>query len=263
FLGGIIISFLYFEKIFNIQTEGLYYRFIFQNKPFLILLISFIIIINITVIYIQNRGNTSITPLKLRRFFIFLMLLLLINNILYIIYLIIPTFSLRFIFLLVYFLLSFNILIMVINNVDLFIVITNRIFDFIIFHKSGILLYSFNFETDQETDESLLKGTILIGINHILTNFIDKKDKLNVIKMKEKDLILEYNNEYGYALLLVAKHKNAVMERAAQRFMLKFNEYFKKPLTKIKDFSQLIDISEFKDTKIIINEIFAPYMRKK
>ncbi|MFX1312906.1 MAG: hypothetical protein ACFFHD_09865, partial [Promethearchaeota archaeon] len=25
FLGGIIISFLYFEKIFNIQTEGLYY----------------------------------------------------------------------------------------------------------------------------------------------------------------------------------------------------------------------------------------------
>ena len=93
-----------------------------------------------------------------------------------------------------------------------FLVITNKIFDFIIFHKSGILLYSFNFEKDQETDESLLKGSILIGINHILSSFIDKKDKLNVIKMKEKDLLLEYDNKFGYALLLVAKHKNMVID---------------------------------------------------
>ncbi|MFX1572402.1 MAG: hypothetical protein ACFFB0_06605 [Promethearchaeota archaeon] len=152
---------------------------------------------------------------------------------------------------------------MILYRPNLFLVITNKIFDFIIFHKSGILLYSFNFETDQETDESLLKGSILIGINHILSSFIDKKDKLNVIKMKEKDLLLEYDSKFGYALLLVAKHKNMVMERAVQQFMLRFNEYFKDLLIRIKDFSQLIDISEFKDTKKIIDEVFSPYLMKK
>jgi len=262
-LGGIIISLLYLESIFDIQESGLYYRFIFQNIPFLILLISFIIIINISVIYIQRKEHTNISSLKLRKFFIRLLILFFINNIFYIVYLIIQILLLRVLFLSIYFLLSCYILIMIIYKPDLFLVITNRIFDFIIFHKSGILLYSFNFETDQETDESLLKGSILIGINHILNSFIDKKDKLNVIKMKEKDLILEYDSEFGYALLLIAKHKNSVMERAVQQFMLKFNEYFKDSLSKIKELSQLIDISEFKDTKLIINEVFAPYMIKK
>ena len=259
-LGGIIISLLYLEIIFAIQISGLYYYFIFQNTLFLILLISFIIIINVSAIYIQSKEHTNISSLKLRKFFIRLLILFLINNIFYIVYLVNQIMVLRVIFLSIYFLLSCYILIMILNKPDLFLVITNRIFDFVIFHKSGILLYSFNFETDQEIDESLLKGSILIGINHILNSFIDKKDKLNVIKMKEKDLILEYNSEFGYALLLIARHKNSVLERAVQQFMLKFNEYFKKSLIKIKDFRKLIDISEFKDTKLIINEVFAPYM---
>jgi len=262
-LGGLIISLLYFGSTFDIRISGLYYRFIFQNTPFLILLISYILIINILVIYVQCKEHTSISSLKLRKFFISLLILFFINNTFFIVYLIIQIQLLRIIFLSIYFLLSCYILIMIINKPDLFLVITNRIFDFIIFHKSGILLYSFNFETDQETDESLLKGSILIGINHILNSFIDKKDKLNVIKMKEKDLLLEYDSEFGYALLLIARHKNSVMERAVQQFILKFNEYFKKSLTKIREFSQLIDISEFKDTKLIINEVFAPYMTKK
>lgn len=262
-LGGIIISFLYLENIFTIEISGLYYRYLFHNISILILLILFIMIINISVIYIQIKEHKNISSQKLRQFFIRLIFFFSLNNILYIVYLFNQILPLQIIFLSIYLLLSCYILIMILYRPNLFLVITNKIFDFIIFHKSGILLYSFNFETDQETDESLLKGSILIGINHILSSFIDKKDKLNVIKMKEKDLLLEYDSKFGYALLLVAKHKNMVMERAVQQFMLRFNEYFKDLLIRIKDFSQLIDISEFKDTKKIIDEVFSPYLMKK
>ena len=110
----------------------------------------------------------------------------------------------------------------------LFIELTNKIYDFIIFHRSGILLYSYNFETGEETDESLLKGSILIGINHILSNFINKKDQLGLIKMQNRDIIFEYDINHGYALLLTTNHKNAFIDKAVSNFMKKFTglEFF-------------------------------------
>ncbi|MCK4480057.1 MAG: hypothetical protein KAV01_05985, partial [Candidatus Lokiarchaeota archaeon] len=142
----------------------------------------------------------------------------------------------------------------------LFIELTNKIHDFIIFHRSGILLYSYNFETGQETDESLLKGSILIGINHILSNFIDKKDQLNLIKMKNRDIILEYDNTHGYALLLTANHKNKFIDKAVNSFMTKFTSLNGE---KLKNLNGLIDVSEFRNAKEIIIENFEPFIKKK
>jgi len=145
----------------------------------------------------------------------------------------------------------------IIKKPSLFIELTNKIYDFIIFHKSGILLYSFNFDTGEETDESLLKGSILIGINHILANFINKKDQLNLIKMKNRDIILEYDNTLGYALLLTTNHKNAFIERAVKHFIEKFNLLNKE---KLMNLNGLIDISEFGNARELIAETFHPFI---
>jgi len=138
-----------------------------------------------------------------------------------------------------------------------FIELTNKIYDFIIFHRSGVLLYSYNFETGEETDESLLKGSILIGINHILSNFIDKKDQLGLIKMQNRDIIFEYDNNHGYALLLTTNHKNAYIDKAVSKFMKKFTGLNKE---KLKNLKGLIDASEFRNAKDIILEFFEPFI---
>lgn len=260
--GGIIISLLYLEEVFEIKESEIYSNYIFHNIEFFICIITFIILVSILTVYIEIKGYPNISDKKLAQFFNRLSVIFCINNILYAMYLIIQHILLRILFLSFYLIFSSYLFIMLVKKPDIFVVITNKIYDFIIFHKSGILLYSFDFEADQETEESVLKGSILIGIGHILNNIINKKDKLRVVKMKDKDIILEYNNEFGYAILIIAKHKNYIIEKAVQQFMLKFNQLFKDSLIKIKDFSQLIDISEFEDTKRIIDEVFAPYIFK-
>jgi len=146
-----------------------------------------------------------------------------------------------------------------IKSPALFIELTNKIYDFIIFHRSGILLYSYNFDTGEETDESLLKGSILIGINHILSNFINKKDQLGLIKMQNRDIIFEYDNNHGYALLLTINHKNSFIDKAVNKFMKKFTDLNRE---KLKNLTGLIDASEFRNAKDIITEFFEPFIVK-
>ena len=170
---------------------------------------------------------------------------------------------LKNLYLSLYLIAAFSALLTTITNPEAFIEQTNKISDFVIFHKSGILLYSYNFETGEETDEASLKGTILIGINHILSNFINKKDQLNLIKMQNQDILLEYDNTNGYAILLITNHKNSFIERAVQRFMKKFNEVNREVLKNINGLSQLIDVSEFRDAKNILYEYFSPFIINK
>ncbi|MFX1420002.1 MAG: hypothetical protein ACFE9N_13875 [Promethearchaeota archaeon] len=118
-------------------------------------------------------------------------------------------------------------------------------------------MYSYNFETGEATDESLLKGSILIGINHILSNFINKKDQLGLIKMQNRDIILEYDNTHGYALLLTTNHKNAFIDKAVHNFMRKFTMLNKE---KLQNLNGLIDVSEFRNAKEIISEFFEPFI---
>lgn len=263
FLGGILISLLFMERVFHVELSKFDSHYIFKNITFFTGLISYINLITLLTIFTEIKGYSNISDKKLGRFFNQLSILFCVNNTFYCVFLITQILLLRILFLSIYLIFSSYMFVMIIKKPDMFAVITNRIYDFIIFHKSGILLYSFDFEADQETDESILKGSILIGISHILNNFIDKKNKLNVVKMKDKDIILEYDNEFGYALLIVVNHKNYIIERATHQFMQKFNEINKVSLLKIRDLNQLIDISEFKGTNLIIKDIFAPYIFKK
>ena len=142
---------------------------------------------------------------------------------------------------------------------ELFVDFSNKIYNFIIFHRSGILLYNYYVKNGSEADDSLLKGSILIGINHILLNFINKKDQLNLISLRNhNDILLEYDNELNYAILLIVKKKDVFIDKAVQLFMNKFSNLNK---DKLLNLSGLIDISTFKNTGQIIKEYFRPFLR--
>jgi len=136
-------------------------------------------------------------------------------------------------------------------------VFTNKLYDFIVFHKSGILLYSYNFETRQEVEESLLKGNILIGINHILSNFSNLENQVSVIKMSNRGILFHFNNDLGYATLLIAKHKNSILENAVNEFNLNFAKRYLENFTNLKG---LIDVSNFRNTSELIQEYFRAFL---
>ena len=259
FIIGIILGLLFLSDSFKISLNRNYYRFIFQNLLLLFFLLSFNLIIFGGMCYNLIKNFSSIRDKRSKEILTILTFQFCLIIFLYSIYIITQNIIFKNIYIAIYLMGAFFTSYTLIKNPSLLIELTNRIYDFIIFHRSGILLYSYNFETGEETDESLIKGSILIGINHILSNFIDKKDQLNLIKMKNRQIILEYDTNHGYALLLTVNHKNSFIDNAVTSFMKKFTSLNKE---KLKKLSGLIDISEFRNAKGILSEFFEPFIIK-
>ena len=260
FLGGIGVSLILFPGSIKIIQEGNNYGFIFKNFHILM----FILIYNsIAIILMAYRNIRNFSNFRDKKSGISLMILsfqfsyLIILCSIYLITQIIFVKNLYLFSYLIGLVMAFYILI---KKPSLFFELTNRIYNFIIFHKSGLLLYSYNFETGKESVDSFLKGPILIGISHILSNFADKKEQLNLLKMEELDIVFEYDNKFGYAVLLITNRRNSIIEKGVQRFMKKFSELNKENLIEISSSSKLIDISKFKNAKDIIVEYFNPYL---
>ena len=260
-LGGIILSQLWASDSLSIISSSGRYMYFVQN-PFLLSLIT---IYNYSIIAIalifQIFSYSQIRDNYLAKVFNLIIIHFTVIISMYILYLVTQSFLFRDLHVIVFLISAIFILYITIRRPDLFVLLTNKIYDFVIFHRSGILLYSYNFETNSETDESILKGTILIGINHILSRFLDKRDQLNLIKMKNRDIILEYDVEFGYAILLITNQKNTIIETSLKNFTKEFNSYYREALKKINDYNQLIDVSIFKDTKKIIREHLSPYLQ--
>lgn len=256
-ITGIIIGLSFLSNSFEIHLVRNNYRFSFKNGYLLISLVLYNLIVVGLMWYdlikyfsrIRDKASRMILSILTIQFSLIILL--------YSFYLTVQNQIIRYLFLAIYLIGAIFASYTIIKKPSLFIELTNKINDFIIFHKSGILLYSFNFETGEEIDESLLKGSILIGINHILSNFVDKKDQLNLIKMKNRDIILEYDNTLGYALLLTTNHKNAYIEKAVNGFIDKFNFLNKDKLLKLNG---LIDVSEFSNARELIKEFFHPFI---
>ncbi len=155
---------------------------------------------------------------------------------------------------------SFAFYIMLIKKPEMFFILPNRIYSVNIYHKSGIVLYSYNFgdNTDYKI-ESARWGTILIGLNHILSEFIDKTDKIDVIQTKKSDIVIRYENDYGYALVVITNQKNEIIENLMLSFSNDFNSKYKNKLLDIQDLNRLINISEFIDIKELIEKHFRLY----
>lgn len=257
---GIISGLVFFSNSFTISSDSDSYKFGFQNILLLYLLIGYNLIIVIVMCYNLIRYLSSIRDNKSQKIISILTFQFCFIITLYSIYIITQNIVFRYLYVTVYLIGEILAVYNIIKKPFLFIELTNKIHDFIIFHRSGILLYSYNFETGEETDESLIKGSILIGINHILSNFIDRKDQLNLIKMKNRDIIFEYDNTHGYALLLTANHKNTFIDKAVNRFMTQFTSING---DKLKTLTGLIDVSEFRNAKELLIEFFEPFIIKK
>jgi len=259
FLEGIITSLLIFPNSFLTLQQGNNYIYFFQDTT----LLAFIFVFNSAVIIFlgiaQIMGYKNFNDKNLAKFFSTYICFLSLNIIFYSIFLVTQNIIFRTLHVILYIINSSFVLYVIIKKPALFLVFTNKIFDFIIFHKSGILLYSYNFQTKKEVDESLLKGSILIGINHILANFTGVESQLNHIKMSDKGVVFNFQNDLGYAVLLIAKHKNKILEKAVQKFIKRFSDKNEKILLNL---SGLIDVSIFKDTKKLIKECFTKYIVK-
>jgi len=155
----------------------------------------------------------------------------------------------------------FGVSIMFVKKPELFFVLPNRIYSINIYHKSGIMIYSYDFDeqTDSKT-ESTIWGNILIGLNHILSEFLDTKDKINVIQTKEADIVVRYEKDSGYALIVITNRKNTIVEDLMKRFSDEFKQKYKNELNEILDINTIINVSEFSNLKGLIEKNFHLYM---
>ena len=257
FMSGIIIGFLYDSHSFSssLINENIIYSFV---NPFLLIMIVFFnFSITIVLMISQITGYSNYHDKKLGLLYYVHTIIYCTSIILYSLFLITQNVWVKNSHLIVFLLNNSFLIYVVVKKPSLFKVFTNKLYDFIVFHKSGILLYSYNFETRQEVEESTLKGSILIGISHILSNFSNLENQVTVIKMRERGILFNFNNELGYATLLIAKHKNSILENAVNEFNLNFAKRNLETLTNIKG---LIDASKFRTTFELVQEYFKAFL---
>lgn len=146
-----------------------------------------------------------------------------------------------------------------IKKPEMLLVLTNKIYFINIYHKSGILLYSYNFRASNNEIDSTIWGNILIGINHILSEFVDPKDQIEVLQTENSDIIVNYD-DLGFAVVLITNRKNAILKKLMDKFSNEFKIKYKHELTEIQDLNKLINVSEFTETKEIIEKSFQMYL---
>lgn len=156
---------------------------------------------------------------------------------------------------------TFAVNIMLIKKPEIFFILPNKIYSINIYHKSGILLYSINFDKKSDyKDESPIWGNILIGLNHILSEFVGKKNKIDVIQTKKTDICVRYEIDYGFALVVITNKKNSIIEDLMQNFSIEFKRKYEVELTDLQDINRLINVSEFSDVKEIVEKNFQLYL---
>jgi len=257
FMFGVIISLLFCPNSFTLIETDLEYYFSFENAGLLTSIIIYISIIVIFTWIIQISGYKNYADKKLGKFFTFFLFLFSLNILFYTLTIITLDIYIKVIHLVLYDVNIGYLIYMIIKKPNLFVVFTNKIYDFIIFHKSGILLYSYNFQSREEVDESLLKGSILIGINHILANLSDVENQVTHIKMKDRGVVFSFNTQLGYAALLIAKHRNKILDSAVEKFMQDFSDINEENL---QNLNRLIDVSKFKNANKLVIKNFSHYL---
>jgi hypothetical protein len=260
FLGGVTLSFLFLPNSFTVISIRNEYYYFFSNVGLLTSIILYSLSIVFITWLIQIKEYKNYADKKLGKYYDVLIIFFSLNIIFYCLLIISPHFSFKLLHS-VFYLLGFGYFVyIVINKPNLFAVFTNKIYDFIIFHKSGILLYSYNFQTRKEIDENLLKGSILIGISHILANLSNLKAQVTHIKMEERAVVFNFNTQLGYVILLIAKHKNKILETSIESFDKEFSTL---NMDSLKSISGLIDVSQFKNAKALIQQYFRHFITEK
>ena len=165
----------------------------------------------------------------------------------------------REIHLLTFWITLLGILVILLKKPEMFIELTNQIYYINIYHKSGILLYSYQFEKKKSEIDSAIWGNILIGLNHILSEFVDEQNQIDVLQTKNTDIIVNYD-EFGFAVVLIAKKKNTILQNLMKKFTVEFRNKYKEELLEIQDLNKLINVTEFVGAKDLIEKGFQLYI---
>lgn len=152
--------------------------------------------------------------------------------------------------------------ILILKKPNIFFNISNKVYNINIYHKSGILLYSYFFNSSEKKTNSATWGQILIGINYILSEFIEKKNKIDLLKTINSEIAVKYIDTYGFAILVFADQKNMILDDIIDKFTNDFIEKYKKELTEISDLNKLINVSEFNGVDILVKEHFQIYLEE-
>jgi hypothetical protein len=239
-----------------IAPSNIHYHFNIFTGLIIIILQSFIsiyILYNALLLYLRTRKKERILPVLINS------IIFLIPILMFFTYIIIQLTIFRELYIILLWITIFGLDIMLIKEPEMFFILPNEIYSINIFHKSGVLLYSYNFGNKFEND-SAIWGNILIGLNHILSEFIDKTDKIDVIQTKNAEIVIKYENDYGYAVVVITNRKNSIIENLIEKFSLNFKNKYMRELNEIQDLNRIINISEFKDTKQIIEQNFEFYL---
>jgi hypothetical protein len=182
-------------------------------------------------------------------------------TIMYIFYIIIQDPIYRELYITLIWITYFAVAIVLIKKPEMFFILPNKVYAVNIYHKSGILLYSYKFEKEREfQDESKIWGNVLVGLNYILSEFTDKEDKIELIKTKNSDILVLYENKAGYAVMISTNKKNAIVEALSLKFSEEFQEKYREELNDIQDLNRIINVAEFEETKNLIEKNFQLYL---
>ena len=240
-------------------TDTLKINFIFNFLTGLIIII-FLILIIIYFLYIGIILFYNSREKKIVQGFLINAIIFGFPMIIYILYIIIQLPLYKELYIIFLWINSTVTCITLIKKPETFLVLTNKVFYLNVYHKSGILLYSYKFEKEGVIADSVIWGSILIGINHILSEFIGSRDKIDMLQTKNAKIVVNYNNEFGFAVLVITNQKNEILDNFIENFTNDFKARYKSELLEIQDLNKLIDVSEFKDTKEIIEENFKIYL---
>jgi len=208
-----------------------------------------------SIINIKTKNKIDSLPLFINTFIYAIPILM------YIFYIILRLSIYRELYITLIWITNFGVDIMLIKKPEIFFILSNRIFSINIYHKSGILLYSYQFvKGPLYQKDSAIWGNIIIGLNHILSEFVDKKDKIDVLQTKNSEIVVRYEDDYGYAVIIITTKKNAILESLMQNFSNEFKERYKKELSDLQDLNRIIEVAEFNDTQEIIERNFQLYL---
>jgi len=206
-------------------------------------------------IHLEFKNKAESLPLVINSIIYFL------PTFMYIIYIVTQASIYRELYISLIWITYFAVDIVLIAKPELFFILPNKIYTVNIYHKSGILLYSYKFQKESEfQDDSKIWGNVLVGLNYILSEFTDKSDKIELIKTKDSDILVLYENKGGYAVMISTNKKNAIVEDLSQKFSEEFGEKYNTELNEIQDLNKIINVAEFDKTKNLIEKIFQLYL---
>ena len=206
-------------------------------------------------IYVKARSKEIVKGLVINTIIFSILILM------YILYIIVHLSIFRELHILLLWVNIFGVCIVLIKKPEIYTELTNKVYFINIYHKSGILLYSYEFGESKAIIDSTTWGNIIIGINHMLSEFVDTKDQIEVLKTDNSDIIVNYD-DLGFAVVLITNQKNMILKKLMDNFSQDFRNKYESELNEIQDLNRLINVSEFTETKNIVEKNFHLYLEK-